>query len=236
MECCGGTQTVVIGRESDRGQGHGDQVVPADVQRRRQPDGPWPALVDHESVACLVVMTIGSTGWSGYDHKAGRMWTCTEDDLTADGKALLAILRAHLPKAGDRHHHLAGHIAMYISNLTPHDVSWMPDRGQPMVFPPTGSAARLTIGSRTMPPRGGLPCVKRMLTETSADVASVDIIREAESGAQAVIVSRNVLDALDSVRHAAALRGRCLAGHGGATPPCGTRTVRSSECGRFVIR
>ena len=124
---------------------------------------------------------------------------------------------------------------MYIANLTPHDVSWMPDRGQPMMFPPTGAAARLTIGSRTMPPRGGLPCVKRMMTETSADVAAVDIIREAEAGAQAVIVSRNVLDALDSVRHAAALKVA-------VSPDTGRNSAVRDENGqiigvrRFVIR
>lgn len=45
----------------------------------------------------LCIMTIGSTGWSGYSDKAGTYWTCTFDDLTEEGKRLYKAIQALYP-------------------------------------------------------------------------------------------------------------------------------------------
>ena len=50
---------------------------------------------DYLSVPCLAVITLGSTGWSG-DNDDGY-WQCGEDDLTEDGRAILATLRTLYP-------------------------------------------------------------------------------------------------------------------------------------------
>ena len=40
------------------------------------------------SIGYLCVMTIGSTGWSGWSDKRSKYWHCTYADLTSDGKDL----------------------------------------------------------------------------------------------------------------------------------------------------
>ena len=49
--------------------------------------------LEYLSRPCLATLTIGSTGWSGFDNEAGETWICTEDDLTVEGRELLASLR-----------------------------------------------------------------------------------------------------------------------------------------------
>lgn len=44
------------------------------------------------SIDYHAVVTMGSTGWSGYSEKNGS-WLCTYDDLTAEGKALYDSLK-----------------------------------------------------------------------------------------------------------------------------------------------
>ena len=96
MECCGGTQTVQMDESLLADEATEIKLFPCmfngNGSRRRSP-----SVVDHGSVECLAAITIGSTGWTGFDHKAQCMWTCTEDDLNADGKALMAILRDTYP-------------------------------------------------------------------------------------------------------------------------------------------
>ena len=41
----------------------------------------------YESVSLLACVTMGSTGWSGYNQKKG-MWRCTYKDLNPDGQAM----------------------------------------------------------------------------------------------------------------------------------------------------
>lgn len=45
------------------------------------------------SVPYLACLTLGSTQWTGYDDRALDYWHCTEQDLTDEGRALVATLR-----------------------------------------------------------------------------------------------------------------------------------------------
>ncbi|MCI0527029.1 MAG: hypothetical protein L0Y56_06225 [Nitrospira sp.] len=46
----------------------------------------------YASAGYLCALTIGSTGWSGYNDTLGGTWKCTYGDLTEEGKALYKIL------------------------------------------------------------------------------------------------------------------------------------------------
>ena len=46
----------------------------------------------------LCVITLGSTGWSGWNDEAGHYWKCSYDDLTSDGKALYQHILALYPE------------------------------------------------------------------------------------------------------------------------------------------
>ncbi len=52
---------------------------------------------DYESVPCLAALAIGSTGWVGWSEEKGEYWQCTKDDLTPEGRDLIAALRALYP-------------------------------------------------------------------------------------------------------------------------------------------
>ncbi|NBC31928.1 MAG: hypothetical protein GVY13_04565 [Alphaproteobacteria bacterium] len=45
------------------------------------------------SVDLLTAVTMGSTGWTGYDTEADLYWSCRYTDLTADGKALYDLIK-----------------------------------------------------------------------------------------------------------------------------------------------
>ena len=45
------------------------------------------------SVDLLTAVTMGSTGWTGYDVEADLYWSCRYADLTADGKALYDLVQ-----------------------------------------------------------------------------------------------------------------------------------------------
>lgn len=47
------------------------------------------------SIPCLVVMTIGSTGWSGWD--GNEYWHCAVNDLTTEGQRLYGLLQQTYP-------------------------------------------------------------------------------------------------------------------------------------------
>ena len=96
MECCGGTVEVQLDETP--------QVPDALMQRL------WPGMFDgmgrhrteptpknYNSVPCLATLVIGSTGWAGWSEEKNTYWTCTEDDLTEEGKALVASLRRLYP-------------------------------------------------------------------------------------------------------------------------------------------
>lgn len=45
------------------------------------------------STSYLAVITLGSTGWSGWNNTKGKYWYCTSKDLTKDGKILLTDIK-----------------------------------------------------------------------------------------------------------------------------------------------
>lgn len=45
-------------------------------------------IVRSASVPLLASVTLGTTGWSGYDNQRGDYWICQYEDLTREGKAL----------------------------------------------------------------------------------------------------------------------------------------------------
>ena len=96
MECSGGVVTVTYDENG---------VMDAELERRLWPrlhietqesDGPW-ARDKYESVTCLATLVLGSTGWAGYSEETRDYWKCGEDDLTDEGKELIAGLRRLYP-------------------------------------------------------------------------------------------------------------------------------------------
>lgn len=51
-------------------------------------------LTRNASIPSLAVLTLGTTGWSGYSKEEGNYWLCTFDDLTEDGKDLYRKIEA----------------------------------------------------------------------------------------------------------------------------------------------
>lgn len=45
----------------------------------------------------LCAMTIGSTGWAGFDEKKGEYWICQESDLSTEGRTLLKSIKKLYP-------------------------------------------------------------------------------------------------------------------------------------------
>lgn len=45
------------------------------------------------SIDFYAVVTLGSSGWVGYDKDTDKYWSCTFDDLTDDGRALYKTLQ-----------------------------------------------------------------------------------------------------------------------------------------------
>jgi len=105
MTCCGGGNHVIydeclVGTREDVDA----QTIERDFEKElklidkqeernfphinEEPQEPFTHLERFISIDYLAALTIGSTGWSGFDEKIGRYWTCTYEDLTEDGKAL----------------------------------------------------------------------------------------------------------------------------------------------------
>ena len=58
------------------------------------------ALNRYRSISYMAVLTLGSTGWSGYDDREpGGYWTCRYGDLTPEGRAMYDGLKATYPGA-----------------------------------------------------------------------------------------------------------------------------------------
>ena len=55
------------------------------------------SFLDNCSSDYLCIITLGSTGWSGWNDEAGY-WKCSYDDLTSDGKALYQHILALYPE------------------------------------------------------------------------------------------------------------------------------------------
>lgn len=88
MQCCGGKCVVVID----------ESFIGTDEERAYHfPRLDDPSYSDDESryisIPYLAALTIGSTGWSGWDEAAGEYWRCTQKDLTPKGRELLKNLR-----------------------------------------------------------------------------------------------------------------------------------------------
>ena len=91
LVCCGGAN-YVDDDETLIGDNYGRS--PENV-RTEIFHSPYPEGVSDE---CLAVLTIGSTGWSGYDHAVNAYWRATVDDLTPEGKRLCCALEEAFPR------------------------------------------------------------------------------------------------------------------------------------------
>lgn len=49
------------------------------------------------SIGYYAVITLGSTGWSGFSDKKEFYWECTFEDLTEEGKAIYRSMQALFP-------------------------------------------------------------------------------------------------------------------------------------------
>ena len=103
MVCCGGQSITttyteaLIGTDIRKNKDNFDKGDYKDIQRFPLEEELFPDIANGESNnryiskylhACV---TLGSTGWSGYNKTKG-MWRCTYDDLNSDGKALYELL------------------------------------------------------------------------------------------------------------------------------------------------
>ena len=86
MVCCGGYQSVIM----DETLLHCDERAHfPDIEKRD-----LEAIYRFLSINYLAIVTLGSTGWSGWSDENERYFECTEEDLTSEGRALLGNLRA----------------------------------------------------------------------------------------------------------------------------------------------
>ena len=94
MECCGGQVTVLMDETPVFDEALEKDLWPRmfDAKGKRREDH---TPSDYLSVPCLAVVTLGSTGWAGVNDDG--YWQCTEDDLTAEGRALIETLRGMYP-------------------------------------------------------------------------------------------------------------------------------------------
>lgn len=54
-------------------------------------------FLKYNSIPYLCAMTIGSTGWSGWNDKKREYWHCTIDDLSEQGKQLYDLVQKLYP-------------------------------------------------------------------------------------------------------------------------------------------
>jgi hypothetical protein len=98
MACCGGNNWVIL-----------DETLPRDVQREHFPRSEEASKSEEEdarllylkymSIPYIAVLTIGSTGWSGWGKKTEAYWRCQFEDLTEEGKELYRSLQKLYPKS-----------------------------------------------------------------------------------------------------------------------------------------
>lgn len=93
MQCCGGHSNVVIYDESFVGTDKEERYHFPRLNRQFKSDDPY----KYTSIPYLAILTIGSTGWSGWNEEHGYYWKCAEEDLTEKGKELLEALKALYP-------------------------------------------------------------------------------------------------------------------------------------------
>lgn len=88
MQCCGG-KCIVLYDESFIGTDKEEIYHFPRLNRQSKSNDPY----KYTSIPYLAALTIGSTGWSGWDEAAGEYWRCTEKNLTTKGRELLKNLR-----------------------------------------------------------------------------------------------------------------------------------------------
>lgn len=59
-----------------------------DLPQDKEEQSDYLKSIRYYSIPYIAVVTLGSTGWSGYDNEGSGMWICTYEDLTDSGKAL----------------------------------------------------------------------------------------------------------------------------------------------------
>ena len=116
MICCGGGNTIIHDEElvgvdvPVNKEGHKknmqeiyEMVFPHIDEEKSVLNPLWKEDYIHcryESISYLVIITLGSTGWSGVDKETGDCWFATYDDLTIEGKTLYnnleEIYKGHL--------------------------------------------------------------------------------------------------------------------------------------------
>lgn len=95
MPCCGGYQNFImdesfIGDDYFDSTGHEDDPAfeyhfPWYAVKNDEDDNP---SARYSSIDYLAIITLGATGWSGWNKILEAPWVCTYDDLTEEGKAL----------------------------------------------------------------------------------------------------------------------------------------------------
>lgn len=114
--CCGGYSHVFydeshIGdddRPDPRGYSAPTMVlVKKEIANRERWDKVnFPGMFDEDaawgkylSVPYLAVVHMGSTGWSGWDERAGKYWRCRRSDLTREGLRIYDAMRSRWPNS-----------------------------------------------------------------------------------------------------------------------------------------
>ena len=92
MECCGGSQ--ILDYDEILLGGHTEEKLFPNINQK---DKKYPN--PYRSVECWAILTLGSTGWSGWNDTHSQYWTCSEEDLTIEGRVLLQFLHAQYPSS-----------------------------------------------------------------------------------------------------------------------------------------
>ena len=104
--CCGGQNHVIY---DECLVGIDEAGIPASFRNpgnplRREESRLFPRINNHEgepeechSIGLAAVITLGSTGWSGYSQERGY-WTCGYADLQPEGKAVYDALKSAYPE------------------------------------------------------------------------------------------------------------------------------------------
>jgi len=111
MVCCGGLQHIQYDEclvaddvcpPPQRLPRNIDSLPPEEVDRILKETQIYPVEAHHfpllkdgswGSVGYLSIITLGSTGWSGWDNETDDYWHCTYGDLTEEGRSLYDSLK-----------------------------------------------------------------------------------------------------------------------------------------------
>lgn len=93
MQCCGGDNLCLYDEDFVGSDGGEDEATLFPRMNDDIKSDDLDFYTKYMSYPFLAVLTIGSTGWSGWNDFEGRQFVCTYNDLTEKGKRLYDSLK-----------------------------------------------------------------------------------------------------------------------------------------------